>query len=115
MELTNSIYTTNIVIYTGTDFEQTFVLADDSGALNLTDYTPISKFKKNAESLTSTSFTATVTDAINGRLRISLNATQTAALKAGRYYYDLYLSKDSENVRVIEGDVIIKQSVTRFD
>jgi hypothetical protein len=113
MAITNSIYTTNLLFHTGTDFAQIFTLADDGGALNLTGYTVISKFKKNAGSTTSTSFLTTITDSVNGKIRISLTATQTAELKAGRYYYDLYLNKDGENTRIIEGDVIVKKSVTR--
>ena len=55
----------------------------------------------------------TITDSVNGKIRISLTAAQTAELKAGRYYYDLFLHKDGENTRIIEGDVIVKKSVTR--
>lgn len=113
MAITNSIYTTNLLFHTGTDFAQIFTLADDGGALNLTGYTVISKFKKNAGSTTSTSFSTTITDSVNGKIRISLTASQTAALKARRYYYDLYLHKDGENTRIIEGDVMVKKSVTR--
>lgn len=113
MAIANSIYTTNLSFHTGTDFTQIFTLADDGGALNLSGYTVISKFKKNAASSTSTSFSTSITDSANGKIRISLTATQTAEVKAGRYYYDLYLHKDGENTRVIEGDVIVKKAVTR--
>mgnify|MGYP003123481486 FL=1 len=115
MAIANSIYTTNLLIHTGTDFVQIFTLADDGGAFNLSGYSVVSKFKKNPASSTSTSFSTTITDSVNGKIRISLTATQTAELKAGRYYYDLYLHKDGENTRILEGDVIIKKSVTRFD
>ena len=83
--------------------------------LILNGYSAISKFKKNPASSTSTSFSTSITDTENGKIRISLTAAQTAELKAGRYYYDLYLHKDGENTRIIEGDVIVKKSVTRFD
>jgi hypothetical protein len=113
MAISNSIYTTNLSFHTGTDFVQIFTLADDGGAFNLNGYSAISKFKKNPASSTSTSFSTSITDTENGKIRISLTAAQTAELKAGRYYYDLYLHKDGENTRIIEGDVIIKKSVTR--
>ena len=35
MAIANSIYTTNLLIHTGTDFVQIFTLADDGGAFNL--------------------------------------------------------------------------------
>ena len=113
MAIANSIYTTNLLIHTGTDFVQIFTLADDGGDFNLSGYSVVSKFKKNPASSTSTSFSTTITDSVNGKIRISLTAAQTAELKAGRYYYDLFLHKDGENTRIIEGDVIVKKSVTR--
>lgn len=113
MAISNSIYTTNLLFHTGTDFAQIFTLADDGGAFNLTGYTAMSKFKKNAGSTSSTSFLASIIDATGGKIRLSLTSAQTAEVKAGRYYYDLYLHKDGENTRVIEGDVIVKKAVTR--
>jgi len=112
-----AVYTTNIIIYTGTSFEQTFILADDPGEnlLNLTGYSVISKMKKHGTSSSVTSFTTTVTDIIGGRIRLSLTSNQTSQLSPGRYYYDLLLHKDNNTTRVIEGEVIVKKSVTRFD
>ena len=47
-----AVYTSNLTIYTGTDFEQVFVLANDSddSAYDLTGYTGIAKIKKNSGS-----------------------------------------------------------------
>ena len=112
-----AVYTTNIIIYTGTSFEQTFILADDPGEnlLNLTGYSVISKMKKHGTSSSVTLFTTTVTDITGGRIRLSLTSNQTSQLSPGRYYYDLLLHKDNNTTRVIEGEVIVKKSVTRFD
>jgi len=111
-----AIYTTNLIIYTGTDFEQTFILADDPGEnlLNLNGYSIIAKMKKHGTSSSSTSFTTTATDILGGRIRLSLTAEQTSNISPGRYYYDLILHKNNDTTRIIEGEVIVKKSVTRF-
>lgn len=108
-----AVYTNNVIIYTGADFEQIFILEDDSGPFILTGYTAIAKMKKHGGSTSSTSFTATVTDANAGKVKVSMGAQDTAALSPGRYYYDLILYRNGENTRIIEGDVIVKLAVTR--
>ena len=110
-----AVYTTNLIIYTGTDFMQTFILGDNFGSLNLTGYTVIMKMKKHDDSVSSTNITTLITNAVIGRIKVSLVPAQTSILKPGRYYYDLVLIKDETNTRVIEGDIIVKKSVTRFD
>ena len=43
-----TVYVTNLVIYTGTKFEQTFVLEDDqtNSAMDLTGYTGCAQIKR---------------------------------------------------------------------
>ena len=43
-----AVFNTNLIIQTGTDFEQTFVLEDDrtNSAKDLTGYTGVAKFKQ---------------------------------------------------------------------
>ena len=41
-----AVYTNNLVIHTGADFEQVFVLADESGPFELNGYTGIAKMKR---------------------------------------------------------------------
>jgi len=108
-----AVYTSNIIIYTGTDFEQVFVLADESGHFELNGYTGIAKMKRTGSSLTSTSFTTTVTDIFNGKIKIALTALETRDLTPGRYLYDLVLYKNGQTLKVVEGEVIVKKSVTR--
>ena len=109
-----AVYTNNLVVYTGTNFEQTFVLEDDSGPFDLTDYIGIAKFKKAEGSSTATEFSTSITNATSGRLRVQLSQTDTAALKAGRYLFDVFIYKDDVNTKVLEGEVIVKKSVTRY-
>ena len=43
-----AVFNTNLIIHTGTDFEQTFILEDDrtNSAKDLTGYTGVAKFKQ---------------------------------------------------------------------
>jgi len=108
------VYTNNLIIYTGANFEQTFVLEDDYGPFNLSGYTVISKFKKAEGSSTATSFTSTVANATNGIIRLQLTHIETSSLKVGRYLFDVFIYKDNVNTKVIEGEVIVKKAVTRY-
>lgn len=109
-------YVSNITVNSGEDFNQTFTLesADSSSPLNLTGYSVSSQMRKHAGSTTKTDFTAeALTPLTDGRIMISLTNTQTAALKAGRYVYDIVIEKDSTKTRVLGGMVLVKQGVTR--
>jgi hypothetical protein len=109
-------YVSNITVNSGEDFNQTFTLesADSSSPLNLTGYSVSSQMRKHAGSTTKTDFTAeALTPLTDGRIMISLTNTQTAALKAGRYVYDIVIEKGSTKTRVLGGMVLVKQGVTR--
>ena len=55
-----------------------------------------------------------VGDSVNGLVRISLTPAQTAAMKAGRYVFDIevYTEDDVDVIRVIEGQVTITPRAT---
>lgn len=110
-------YTTNLVIYTGTDFDQTFVLEDDqtNSALNLTGYNGCAQLKRYESSSKTADFTVTFANQRNtGRVTISLGSTESAAIKPGKYFYDLLLnSPTGTTTRAVEGTVLVKKSVTR--
>ena len=74
-----------------------------------------SQIRKNYTSTAYTTILATIqTPATNGIIVMSLTAAQTAALKSGRYVYDLQITAaDTTVIRVIEGIITIKPEVTR--
>jgi hypothetical protein len=110
-------YTANLVIYTGTDFDQTFALEDDqsNSALNLTGYSGCAQLKRYESSSKTADFTVSFANERNtGRVTISLGSTTSAVIKPGKYFYDLLLnSPTGTTTRVIEGTALVKKSVTR--
>jgi len=111
-----TVYTTNLVIHTGTDFEQTFVFEDDmsNSALNLTGYSGCARLKKFETSSPAASFTVSVTNIELGKVKIALSAATTINLRPGTYFYDLLLNNGTKVTRVIEGQAIVKKAVTRI-
>lgn len=110
-------YTTNLIIYTGTDFDQTFILEDSetNSLKDLSGYSGCAQFKKYETSKTSYSFDITFFgDRKNGKIMLSMDATTTSSLKPGRYFYDVILNNSSGiTTRVVEGEVFVKKAVTR--
>ena len=111
-----AVYVNNLLIYTGTDYEQVFILAseDDETLLKLFGYSFESKMKRHPNSNSSVSFTTSIKDANFGKIKIELSSEQTSSLKPGRYYYDIVMIDPNQiRTRVIEGEVFVKKSVTR--
>ena len=110
-----AVFSTNLIIYKHTDFEQTFVLEDGqtNSAKDLTGFTGTCRMQRTLNLGSLTSFTVTFTNRFLGKIRISLTDEQTAVIEEGRYFYELNLT-DSNGVveRVIEGQVIVKHPVT---
>jgi len=110
-------YISNLTIYTGTDFSQTFVLEDSqsNSIKDLTGYSACAQMKRYESSLKTADFTiAFANDRTTGRVTLSLNDTETGDLKAGKYFYDLLLNSPTGlTERVFEGTVLVKKSITR--
>ena len=107
----------NQVIDQGSTFSKSITVYQTDGTTiqDLTAYTPTSQLRKNYTSTASTTILATIqTPATNGIIVISLTAVQTAALKSGRYVYDLQITAADDTVtRVIEGVITIRPEVTK--
>jgi hypothetical protein len=108
--------TYNLNIDQGSDWAIQLTLAEDGSPKDLTGYSARAQLRPTKTSSTlSATFTCTVTDAVNGIVRMALGNSTTASLTAGIYYYDLeiYTSGDGVVTRLIEGQVTINQEVTR--
>ena len=110
-----AVFSTNLLIYKHTDFEQTFILEDSqsNSAKDLTGFTGTCKMQRTLNLGSLTSFSLAFTNRTLGKVRISLTSTQTANIADGKYFYELMLTDPNGVVeRVIEGVVIVKQPVT---
>jgi hypothetical protein len=105
----------NLSIDQGTSYSTFITVSDAAGQIvDLTSYTTSGQIRKTYSSSTFTAFTASITNATGGEIKISLTAAQTAALKPGRYVYDVIVTSPTGDVsRVVEGQVDINAYVTR--
>jgi len=112
-----AVYTTNLVIHTGTDFTQTFLLEDEqtNSALNLTGYNGCAQLKRYESSSKTADFVITfANERTTGRVTVSLGSTVSAMIKPGKYFYDLLLNSPTGTTsRVVEGTALVKKAVTR--
>ena len=110
-----AVFSTNLVIYKHTDFEQTFALEDSStsSVKNLTGFSATCKMQRTLNLGSLTEFTISFPNRLEGKVSISLNDTQTALIEEGKYFYELMLTDPNDvTERVIEGIVIVKHPVT---
>ncbi len=105
----------NLAIDQGTTYSVTITVTDDTGsARNLTNYTPRAQMRRSYYTSANTAFAANVLNPSEGTITLDLTATQTSALKAGRYVYDLELVSNTLTVeRIVEGIVTIYPEATK--
>ena len=105
----------NLSIDQGSDFSAEVIVEDANGDVaNLTGYTGAGQIRKTYTSSTAVAFGVAVTNATSGLLTLTLTNAVTNAMKAGRYVYDVEITKTSngEKTRVVEGQVTINPGVT---
>jgi hypothetical protein len=111
-------FVVSLLVYTGTDFDQTFVLEDtqSNSVKDLTGYTACAQMRRyESSSKTADFLVAFANDRRSGRITISLTATATNNIKPGKYFYDLLISDAAGTVtRAVEGTILVKRAVTRI-
>ena len=106
----------NQIIDQGSTWSKQITVYETDGTTiqNLTGYTVASQLRKNYTSTGYTTINATKNSPTSGIIVMSLTATQTAALKSGRYVYDLQITAaDGTVTRVIEGVITLRPEVTK--
>ena len=116
----------NIFIDQGSDFGMTVDLEQSTGTLDLTGYTARGHIKKSYDSTSlrkvdgtlftngRVDFTVSV-DTTNKELDVSLLASTTSEIKAGRYVYDIEIvsgDNPAKVTRVLEGQLEVTPRVT---
>ena len=94
------------------------VLDSNQLARDLTNYSARGQIRRHHSSSTAIDFVATVTDAPNGEITVSLSAEDSAVLTGeARYVYDIEIYDNSSPVnveRVQEGQLYISPRVTNL-
>jgi hypothetical protein len=110
-----AVYVHNIVINQGADFSVKFDIeaAATGDSLNLVGYAASSQLRKTPSSSTAVAFAATVSNATEGEVKISLGSSETANIKPGRYVYDVTVTDPTETIRLVEGSALVRAGVTR--
>lgn len=104
----------NLTVDQGASFSANIDVTDSDGdALNLDGYSVAGQIRKTYSSTTAVDFTASIVNASAGVVQISLSATQTNNMKAGRYVYDVEINSGGTITRVVEGQVEVTPGVTR--
>lgn len=106
----------NLSIDQGTTFTVTIGVTDTTGsARDLTGYTGRSQLRRSYYTNSNTSFTVSIDNPTEGEIVLSLSASQTSSLKAGRYVYDLEIIESATAVveRVVEGIITVYPEVTK--
>ena len=86
----------------------------NNSATDLTGFTATAQMRKHPGSSSATNFQTSIINAEGGRIRVGLTTSQTAALKPGRFMYDVLITDASGEVtRVLEGSVLVREGVTK--
>jgi hypothetical protein len=106
----------NLFVDAGANYSNIITVAASNGqALDLTGYTVASQMRKSYQSSTAYNFTASVYTAATGKIRLQLTDTQSAAIPAGRWLYDVEITSPSgTKTRVVEGIVTVTPQITQI-
>jgi hypothetical protein len=105
-----------LTIDQGATFTASIDLAqDDETAINVATSTFTSQIRKSYYSSNPTAnLTVSILDAANGKISLSLSASQTSNIRAGRYLYDVKMvSSSNTTLRLIEGIVTVTPQISR--
>ena len=107
----------NLVCDQATTFNFQFQIKNDSTPWDLTGYTGTMTVRPFVGANTTTVVASTangrmVLTALTGRINVTIDATTTGNIAAGRYSYDLVLDSGAEVTRILEGKFIVTGAVT---
>jgi len=109
--------TTNLNVDQGSDFQAVIKLYSTATApLDLTNYALSASMRRSYDNTTASAvFAVTTPIPTNGEVVLTLNHVTSAALKYGRYVYDVLITDSSTGIRTraVEGIVTVTPSVTR--
>lgn len=107
----------NLYIDQGSDFSVVVTLKNQDGTLlNLENFTVKSQFRKSYQSSQAVDFNIEILEPFaTGKIRMTLPASVSSPLMAGRYLYDVEVTNLlGERRRALEGIIILTPEITRI-
>ena len=110
----SAVYVHNISIDRGTDYEQEYDMFEVGGkSVDLSNHTARAQIRKHRGSLTATSFIVGFPNRTKGKVKLTIPSYVTAALKPGRYIYDILFTKPGGTKEIVlEGTVRVRQGIS---
>lgn len=108
----------NLFVDQGSDYSTSLIIEDSKGdPLDVTDVDISGQVRRTYQSETAFDFTIEKIDEEGGEIEIRLSDTITAAMRSGRYVYDVYGEDivSGSTFKIIEGILEIVPRVTRTD
>ena len=108
------VYTNNITVNIGEDFDQEYDLLESGGAtIDLTNYTARCQLRKHVDSSSYISFNVGFPDRKNGKINVHLPGWATSKLKSGRYVFDVLVNKpNGDKEIVVEGSANVRAGIS---
>ena len=100
----------------GTTFNFNLDLTEDDGSpKNITNYTITSSISKSYYSTTPTAnLIVQIPSAANGNVTLTLSASTTSNIKAGRYLFDIkQVTPANVTSRIVEGIITVNPQITK--
>jgi len=110
--------TYNITVWQGADYDKTFTVTQNGTALNWTGYSARMQVRDSSDAtatlLSLTNGSGITLGGTAGTIAVAITSTQSAAIPAGAYAYDLELVSSGNIVtRLLQGAFIVSGNVTR--
>lgn len=106
--------TVDLIINQKSSFEATFIVKDGGSVVDLSNYTVAAKYKQSYQTpdSQSTAITAVISNAVQGRVTITLSPQETSALQPMKYVYDVAITDTNGfKTRIVEGSMRVSPGV----
>jgi hypothetical protein len=103
----------NITVDQHSDFIRYFLIEQDGSAIDITGFTFAGQIRERYQSDAVVEFTVSIEHATGGKIKVQLTDTQTTAIAAGDYRYDIVSTNTSGiKTRLLQGQCEVSPGVT---
>jgi hypothetical protein len=106
----------NLFVDAGANYSNIITVTASNGQpLDLTGYSVASQMRKSYQSSIAYAFTASIYNALTGKVRLQLDSNDSSLIPAGRWLYDVEITSPSgTKTRVVEGIVTVNPQITQI-